>query len=200
MSSYQDAAKRLKGDGGQLDGEELHWILKSLEEMETKFQSAFQRMDNAIGGIHEKANEGNGGYKELVDDIFGNFERFEERIIYEIRKSKEEGFVPEPFWGGRAAARSMMVDHVRRREMQYLCEKDLQNETPTNSELLKKIKEKTKELEKMTDDKFSAVFNAFQQIKEKYKRHSEEQGKLKANVQKRFHDHEEFIRTHLPIA
>ena len=63
---------------------------------------------------------------------------------------------------------------------------------------MKKIKEQTEELEKMTDNEFSAVINAFQQIKEKYKRHAEEQEKLKESVQKRFHDHEELIRTHFP--
>lgn len=197
MSSCRDPSKSLNGiqGGGELDGQELDLILKSLEEMEYKFQATFQRMDNAIAGIHGQFNKDNGRYNELVDEIFDNFKRFEDRIIYEIRKSKEQGFVPEPFWGG-APSRQIMKDSVACQDIDQLCKLDTKQK-PSNSELLKNIKAKTEKLEKMTDDKFNSVFNAFRQLKEKSQRHAEEQKKLKENVEKRFRDHEEFIRTHL---
>ena len=86
-----------------------------------------------------------------------------------------------------------------------ICQHEYMNYTlgtllnPTNLELLKEIKERAKLLEMMADFSFSAVFNAFQQIEENSQRNAEEQVKLRENVQKRFRDHEEFIRTHLPI-
>ena len=73
-----------------LPREELDSIVKVLVEVETKFQSTFQGMDSAIGGIHGQLNKDNGRYSELVDDIFSKFKRLEERIINEeeMRKSR----------------------------------------------------------------------------------------------------------------
>ena len=126
--------------------------------METKFQSNFQRIDNAMEYLHGKIDEGKGRYGELVHDVFLNLKRFEE-IMARKRREYPPAIDDNQSW-------LMATDIVACEQVQYLCEADKLNEAHTASELLTKIKEKAKDLENMTDDKFSALFNVFQQIKD----------------------------------
>ena len=200
MCSRQDVGKGFKipeiQDSSQLDGEELDSILKALEKMEKKFQSNFQETVDGIGGIQRGIRDADERFGELVDDILFCFEKFERQISYEIEKSKTKGFVPEPFFG--RAHNLTMADTACRQDLSYLCRIDKNRaQKPTNSELLSDIKEKLRELERMSNDEFSQVFKAIQKIKES-QQDTRQQDKLK-NVQKRFNMHEEFIRTNLPI-
>ena len=193
MCSYRDGEKGLKKreiqDDGQIDGEELDSILNTLEEVENKFH----QVDNSIGDVQGEIKNSYWKFSDLVDDILFKFERFERQIEYEIRKNREQGFVPEPCFG--RPANLTMEDPVACHDLHYLCEEDTK-EKPTNLELIKKIKEKSKELERMTDEKFTLLFNALQEITKQF----QEQEKQIGNISKRFNDHEEFIRTHLTIA
>ena len=69
--------------------------------------------------------------------------------------------------------------------MHYLCKKDTKKKA-TNLELIKKTKEKTKELERMTDEKFTVLFNPLQKITKKFREHAQEQKKQIGNIQKIF--------------
>ena len=60
-----------------------------------------------------------------------------------------------------------------------------------------KIKEKIGQIEKMIDEKFNEVANAIEETEKKSQKHGDEEDELRKNVQKRFHEHEDFLRTKL---
>jgi len=189
MCSYREPEQSLKKheiqDDDQLVGEELDSILKSLEEMGNKFRSAFHRADNSIRDVQGEIKKSNGKLYDLVGDILDQFGRFERRL-----KGLEDGESQSSY------LKSDMMDSVARLDLIKLCENDTK-ETPTNLELIKEIKEKKKELERMTDDKFTVLFDALQQIKKEFQGHTQSQERLIGNIQKRFSNHEKFIRSHL---
>ena len=60
-----------------------------------------------------------------------------------------------------------------------------------------KIKEKIGQIEKMIDEKFNEVVKAIQEPGKKSQKQFDEGDELRQNVQKRFHEHEDFLRTKL---
>ena len=58
----------------------------------------------------------------------------------------------------------------------------------------RRLIDKIDQIERMTDEKFKAVFDAFLQTTGKSQRHNDEQEEFRDEVQKRFNKHEEFIR------
>ena len=67
----------------------------------------------------------------------------------------------------------------------------------TNVEILMKIKEKIDEIDKTVVEKCNAVSKALQPARERSQRQGDEQDSQRKNVEQRFHEHEEFIRTNL---
>ena len=60
-----------------------------------------------------------------------------------------------------------------------------------------KINEKIGQIEKMIDEKFNEVAKAIQETGKKSQKHGDEEDEQRKNVQKRFHEHEDFVRTKL---
>ena len=103
-------------------------------------------------------------------------------------------------------------------DIEHLCEKDIQEETyveiPGEKQRetdgvdkrdkierlcrqdspKRRLIDKLDQIERMTDEKFKAVFDAFRRTTGMSQRHSDEQEKLRGKVQKRFNEHEEIIR------
>ena len=77
-----------------------------------------------------------------------------------------------------------------RDKIEYLCRQN----SPK-----RRLIDKIDQMERMTDEKFKAVFDAFRQITGKSQRYKDEQEKLRDEVQKRFNEHGEFIRTNFRI-
>ena len=77
-----------------------------------------------------------------------------------------------------------------RDKIEYLCRQD----SPK-----RRLIDKIDQIERMTDEKFKAVFDAFRQITGKSQRYKDEQEKLRGEVQKRFNEHGDFIRTNFRI-
>ena len=70
-------------------------------------------------------------------------------------------------------------------KIEYLCKQD----SPK-----RRLIDKIDQIERMTGEKFKAVFDAFLQTTGKSQRHNDEQEEFRDEVQKRFNKHEEFIR------
>ena len=83
MTSHQDVDENVKitdfQDAGLLQQEELDSIMKTLEEMESKFKSSFQEIDDAFRDLNIKIDEGNGRFNGLVNEILTNFDDLERR-------------------------------------------------------------------------------------------------------------------------
>ena len=77
-----------------------------------------------------------------------------------------------------------------RDKIEYLCRQN----SPK-----RRLIDKIDQMERMTDEKFKAVFDAFRQITGKSQRYKDEQEKLRDEVQKRFNEHGDFIRTNFRI-
>ena len=85
MTSLQDVDENVKitdfQDAGQLQQEELDSIMKTLEGMESKFKSIFQKIGDAFRDLNSNISEGNGGFDELVDEILTNLDDLERRRV-----------------------------------------------------------------------------------------------------------------------
>ena len=83
-------------------------------------------------------------------------------------------------------------------DIQYWCKKDIQKVTSEKQRETKEkdgvdTRDKIDQIERMTDEKFKAVFDAFRQITGNSQRYKDEQEKLRDEVQKRFNEHGDFI-------
>ena len=85
---------------------------------------------------------------------------------------------------------------VLREDIAYLCQLD-NTENPTNDALLEAIKTKMEQFETTMDEKINEVSKALQETKERSQLHGNVQEQLEQRVEKRFREHEEFIRTNL---
>ena len=90
----------------------------------------------------------------------------------------------------------IMSNDVLRQDISYLCQLD-NTENPTNDELLEAIKTKMEQFETTMDEKINEVSKALQETKERSQLHGNVQEQLEQRVEKRFREHEEFIRTNL---
>ena len=110
-------------------------------------------------------------------------------------------------------------------DIEHLCKKDIQEAPRTDVEIpSKKQKEtdgvdtrnkiehlcrqdspkrrlidKIDQIERMTDEKFKAVFDAFRRTTGMSQRHNDEREELRGEVQERFNEHEEFIRKYFEL-
>ena len=179
--------------GGQLQSKELDSMLKTLEGMENKFHSSFEGINNDIQLLDREVNENGTRFNRFVELVLNNFDNLQEGIMYEIKKRKGE-FEVDPFGPG-LAERKMAMDSVECIDIGALCTIDTQK--PTNVEILKEIKEKIDEIDKTVVEKCKAISKALQQARERSQRQGDKQDSQRNNVQQRFHEHEEFIRTNL---
>ena len=219
MTSYQDADENhdvkiteLNKVDGKLQREELDSIMETLEGIGNKFQSSFQKIDDAFRHLHIEIDEGNSRFNGLVNEILTNFDNFERRrkpSTLMRRRRPSIDLVFESSAAGVQDIQEVTYVEIQSEKQRETMEKD-GVDTPDNNEylwrrdspklrLVERFIDKIDQMERMTDEKFKAVFDAFRQITGKSQRHSDEQDELRGEVQKRFKEHKDFIRTNLRI-
>ena len=220
MTSYQDADENhdvkiteLNKLEGKLQREEVDSIMETLEGIGNKFQSSFQKIDDAFRHLHIEIDEGNSRFNGLVNEILTNFDDFERRrkspTLMRRRGRPSIDLVFESSAAGVQDIQEVTDVEIQSEKQRETMEKD-GVDTPDNNEylwrrdspklrLVERLIDKIDQMERMTDEKFKAVFDAFRQITGKSQRHSDEQDELRGEVQKRFKEHKDFIRTNLRI-
>ena len=173
---------RIQKDGGQVFAEQFDTEL-ALEEMDEDFKSSFREIDRYIKIAEEEMVTGQENFKRLADDILYDLKRFETEIKDDIAKkkgySRNNGLdvvdsSPLQFYDPTVADQDQAIS------LERLCEKN----TETNVGLR---------------SKFRAVIMALNQFKVHTTINAQRQTELMEKVKARFHVHEKFIRTSLPI-
>ena len=193
MSSHDDARNDLKiPEAGELRREKLESILKTLTAMDDKCTASFGGVKDDIKKVNDKIDKHILKSHAIGDKILSNFKKLEEKIILLINHGL----------GGGESSRDemhkskMMSNAALRQDITYLCQLD-NTENPTNDELLEAIKTKMEQFETTMDEKMNEVSKALQETKERSQLHGNVQEQLEQRVEKRFREHEEFIRTNL---
>ena len=193
MSSHGDARNDLKiSESGELRREKLESILKTLTAMDDKYTASFGGVKDDIKKVNDKIDKRILKSHAVEDKILSNFKKLEEKIILLINHGL----------GGGESSRDemhkskMMSNAALRQDITYLCQLD-NTENPTNDELLEAIKTKMEQFETTMDEKINEVSKALQETKERSQLHGNVQEQLEQRVEKRFREHEEFIRTNL---
>ena len=190
MSSHDDAQNGLKTtEAGELRRENVESILKTLTAMDDKFTASFGGVKDDIKDVNGKINQRIRKSHAFAKKIFRIFKKLEEKIIDLMNpdpSSCREGELHD----------SHMSDAVDRQNTAYLCRLDNVNaDRLTNDELLEAIKTKMEQLETTMDEKINEVSKALQETKERSQLHDNVQEQLEQRIEKRFGEHEEFIRT-----
>ena len=192
MSSHDVARNDLKiPEAGELRREKLESILKTLTAMDDKCTASFGRVKDDIKKVNDKIDKRILKSHAVGDKILSNFKKLEEKIILVIDHGPCRVESSED-----AMNSSRERNAVFRQDIAYLCQLD-NTENPTNDELLEAIKTKMEQFETTMDEKINEVSKALQETKERSQRHGNVQEQLEQRVEKRFREHEEFIRTNL---
>ena len=192
MSSHDDARNDVKiPEAGELRREKLESILKTLTAMDDKCTASFGGVKDDIKKIKDKIDKRILKSRAVGDKILSNFKKLEEKIILVIDHGPCRVESSED-----AMNSSRERNAVFRQDIAYLCQLD-NTENPTNDELLEAIKTKMEQFETTMDEKINEVSKALQETKERSQRHGNVQEQLEQRVEKRFREHEEFIRTNL---
>ena len=192
MSSHGDARNDLKiSESGELRREKLESILKTLTAMDDKYTASFGGVKDDIKKVNDKIDKRILKSHAVGDKILSNFKKLEEKIILVIDHGPCRVESSED-----AMNSSRERNAVFRQDIAYLCQLD-NTENPTNDELLEAIKTKMEQFETTMDEKINEVSKALQETKERSQLHGNVQEQLERRVEKRFREHEEFIRTNL---
>ena len=189
MSSHDVARNDLKiSEAGELRRETLQSILKTLTAMDDKCTASFGGVKDDIKKVNDKIDKRILKSHAVGDKILSNFKKLEEKIIL---------FIHGPGRGESPKGDELHASNaVLREDIAYLCQLD-NTENPTNDELLEAIKTKMEQFETTMDEKINEVSKALQETKERSQLHGNVQEQLEQRVEKRFREHEEFIRTNL---
>lgn len=192
MSSHGDARNDLKiSESGELRREKLESILKTLTAMDDKYTASFGGVKDDIKKVNDKIDKRILKSHAVGDKILSNFKKLEEKIILFIH-GPGRGESPK----GDELHACTATNAVLREDIAYLCQLD-NTENPTNDELLDAIKTKMEQFETTMNEKINEVSKALQETKERSQLHGNVQEQLEQTVEKRFREHEEFIRTNL---
>lgn len=192
MSSHDHARNDLKiSEAGELRRETLESILKTLTAMDDKCTASFGGVKDDIEKVNDKIDKRILKSHAVGDKILSNFKKLEEKIIRLINHGLGRGESSKDEMHS-----STVSNAVLRQDIAYLCQLD-NTENPTNDELLEAIKTKMEQFETMMDEKINEVSKALQETKERSQLHGNVQEQLEQRVEKRFREHEEFIRTNL---
>lgn len=192
MSSYDDARNGLKiSEAGELRREKLASILKTLTAMDDKYTASFGGVKDDIKKVNDKIDKRILKSHAVGDKILSNFKKLEEKIILFIYHGLGTGESPK----GDLHS-STVSNPVLRQDIAYLCQLD-NTENPTSDELLEAIKTKVEQFKTTMDEKINEVSKALQETKERSQLHGNVQEQLERRVEKRFREHEQFIRTNL---
>ena len=193
MSSHDVAQNDLKiPEAGELRREKLESILKTLTAMDDKCTASFGGVKDDIKNVNDKIDKRILKSHAVGDKILSNFKKLEEKIILLINHGLGGGESSE----NDIHSSKIMSDDVLRQDISYLCQLD-NAENPTNDELLEAIKTKMEQFETTMDEKINEVSKELQETKERSQLHGNVQEQLERRVEKRFREHEEFIRTNL---
>lgn len=189
MSSHDDAQNGLKTtEAGELRRENVESILKTLTAMDDKFTASF-------GGVKDDIKDVNGE----IDQRIRKSHAFEGKIFRIFKKLEEKIFDSMnhyPSSCSKESHASHMRNAVDLQDTAYLCRLDnVKANRLTNDELLEAIKTKMEQLETTMDEKINEVSKALQETKERSQLHDNVQEQLEQRIEKRFREHEEFIRT-----
>ena len=160
-------------------------ILSSLQGIEEKLISPCCGINSAIRGVEEEIDKAHDRFSRFAEEICINFSNLEERIIDGIEERKLSLPAEE-------AVYLLSIGEALPESDIYMIEAGL-----AIVKLRAKIKEKIGQIEKMIDEKFNEVAKAIQETGKKSQKHGNEEDELRKNVQKRFHEHEDFLRTKL---
>ena len=192
MSSHDDAQNDLKiSDADELRRGKLESILKTLTAMDDKFTASFSVVKDDIKDVNDKIDKRILKSHAFGDKILSNFKKLEEKIS-ELKNHEPDGV--NSHYPLISAAR--VTDAVAIQDILHLCKVD-NTEYPTNDERLEAIKTKMEQFKATMDEKINEVSKALQETKEKSQLHGNVQQQLVQSVEKRFQEHEEFIRTNL---
>ena len=193
MSSHGHTRNDLKiSESGELRREKLESILKTLTAMDDKYTASFGGVKDDINKVNDKIDKRILKSHAVGDKILSNFKKLEEKIIFLINHGLGGGESSE----NDIHSSKIMSNNVLRQDISYLCQLD-NAENPTNDELLETIKTKMEQFETTMDEKINEVSKALQETKERSQLHGNVQEQLERRVEKRFREHEEFIRTNL---
>ena len=159
-------------------------ILRSLEGIEEKLISPCCGINSAIRGVEEEIDKAHDRFLRFAEEICINFSNLEESSVDEIEKRK-----------GSLTAEELAV---------YVEQIPPESVIPVSGagglaivKIRAKIKEKIGQIEKMIDENFNEVAKAIQETGKKSQKHGDEEDELRENVQKRFREHEDFLRRKL---
>ena len=174
-------------------------ILRSLEGIEGKLISPFCGINFAIRGVEEEIDKAHDRFFRFGEEICINFSNLEESIIGEIEKRKES-FAAEELKELCEVYFEQMPPPALHALLEILPESHIDVRGAGGLAIVKiraKIKEKIGQIEKMIDEKFNEVAKAIEETEKKSQKHGDEEDELRKNVQKRFDEHEDFLRTKL---
>ena len=198
MSSCHDVKKGPKEiqDKDQTQKEELDLILNTLEGMTIKFNFLVEGIKNAVSEVDDEVRNGNTRLSGLADEIVTSIQILQDKIISEI-KGKKEKCPPEdslsfPIGRDMLSRYGDMVDYEN---ISFL--RCLDPKKSTKVEVIKEIRKEINDLDKTMEVKLKEVVTALKETVKNCQRHGENQDERRENVQEKFHEHEEFIRTNL---
>ena len=197
MSSRHDVKKGPNEiqDKDQIQKEELDLILETLVGMANKLNSSVGGIKNAVYKVDDEVRNGNTRLSGLADEIITSIQILQDKIISEIKRKKEKcpskDSLSIPIKPGDCL---MMQDRVMREDLSFLCGLAIKK-SKTKVEVIKEIRKNITDLDKAIEVELRKVVTALQETVKNSRRHGDNQDKLRKNVQKRFHEHEEFIRT-----
>ena len=169
--------------------EELELILSSLQGIKEKLISPCCGINSAIRGVEEEIDKAHDRFSRFAEEICINFSNLEERIIDGIEERKLSLKLSPP---AEEAVYLLSIEKALPESDIYMIEAGL-----AIVKIRAKIKEKIGQIEKMIDEKFNEVAKAIEETEKKSQKHGDEEDELRKNVQKRFHEHEDFLRTKL---
>ena len=204
MSSCHDVKKGPKEiqDKDQTQKEELDLVLDTLEGMTIKFNFLVEGIKNAVSEVDDEVRNGNTRFSGLAYEIVTSIQSLQDKIISEIKRKKEKCPSEDSIYFPESIACSMIADNVMAEDISFLCELDEKESIKEigkkiNEDRIKEIRKKINDLDKTMEVKLKEVVTALQETVKNSQRHGDNQDKRRENVQKKFHEHEEFIRTNL---
>ena len=199
MSSCHDVKKGPNEiqDKDQIQKEELDLILETLVGMANKLNSSVGGVKNAVYKVDDEVRNGNTRLSGLADEIITSIQILQDKIISEIKRKKEKcpskDSLSIPIEPGDYLR---MQDRVMREDLSFLCGLAIKK-SKTKVEVIKEIRKNITDLDKTIEVELRKVVTALQETVKNSRRHGDNQDKRRENVKKKFHEHEQFIRTNL---
>ena len=184
-------------DKDQIQKEELDLILETLVGMADKLNWFLEEIEDAVYQVDYEVRNGNTRLSGLEDEIITSIQILQDKIISEIKWKKEKCLSQDSIYCPNFPEAYLMAqDTVMRQNISFLCELAIKEST-TKVEVIKEIRKTINDLDKTMELNLKEAVKALQETVKNSQRHGDNQDKRRENVQKKFHEHEEFIRTNL---